>query len=151
MWLVCAGGNIWTRRKQEWINQVCKWDSMEVGAYLGTGLGFSRPKPVFAVQNGINWDKPVFPSFSRPKLGKTVQIWEKLYFKQQKVSEMWLSNWNWTAYSRGQFDKKLWAHDPNFVKIAFALILILIIYSGLTLPMSHQLCCQAMCKMVTLL
>ena len=42
------------------------------------GLGFSRPKPVFPVRNGINWDKPVFPSFSRPKLGKTVQNWEKL-------------------------------------------------------------------------
>ena len=43
-----------------------------------TGLGFSRPKPVFPVQNGINWDKPVFPSFSRPKLGKTVQNCPKL-------------------------------------------------------------------------
>ena len=26
MCLVCAGGNIWTRQKQEWIKQVCKWD-----------------------------------------------------------------------------------------------------------------------------
>ena len=46
---------------------------------LVSGLGFSRPKPVFPVQNGINWDKPVFPSFSHPKLGKTVQNWEKLW------------------------------------------------------------------------
>ena len=55
---------------------------------LVAGLGFSRPKPVFAVQNGINWDKPVFPSFSCPKLGKTVQNWGKLYFKQQNIYEM---------------------------------------------------------------
>ena len=36
-----------------------------------SGLGFSCPQPVFVVQNGINWDKPVFPSFP-------VQNWEKL-------------------------------------------------------------------------
>ena len=42
MWLVGAGGNIWTRRKQEWINQVCKWDSMEVGAYLGSVGNFRQ-------------------------------------------------------------------------------------------------------------
>ena len=47
--------------------------------WFATGLGFSRPKPVFPVQNGIKRDKPVFPSFSRPKLGKTVQNWEKLW------------------------------------------------------------------------
>ena len=45
--------------------------------WFRSGLGFCRPKPVFPVQNEINWDKPAFPSFSRPKLGKTVQNWEK--------------------------------------------------------------------------
>ena len=106
------------------------------------GWVFPVQKPVFAVQNGIKWDKPVFPSFSRPKLGKTVQNLEKLFFEQQKVSQMWLLNWTWTGYSGGQFNKKLLAQNPNFVRIDFALILILIIYSGLTLLMSHQLCCH---------
>ena len=73
-----------------------KWDpgdclNIKMLSYQ-SGLFFSRPKPVFAVQNGINWDKPVFPSFSRPKLGKTVQNREKLYFEQQNISEMWLPN-----------------------------------------------------------
>ena len=45
---------------------------------FSSGLGFSRPKPVFAVQNGINWDKPVFP----------VQNWEKL----SKTGKNYISN-----------------------------------------------------------
>ena len=52
------------------------------------GLGFSRPKPVFPVQNGINCDKPVFPSFSHPKLGKLSKTGKNsaaLYFKPEKV------------------------------------------------------------------
>ena len=70
------------------------------------GLGFSRPKPVFPVQNGINWDKPVFPSFSRPKLGKTVQNWEKLYgtiFQAAKSFQKCVSNKNLTGQTRSSF------------------------------------------------
>ena len=55
-------------------------------------LGFSRLKPVFPVQNGINWDKPVFPSLSHPKLGKSVQNWEKLCrttFTTSKSCQKW--------------------------------------------------------------
>ena len=70
-----------TTPKGEWFPcWVAEWSIMEnmQQQMWFSGLGFSRPKPVFPVQNGINWDKPVFPSFSRPKLGKTVQNWEKL-------------------------------------------------------------------------
>ena len=71
-----------------------------------TGLGFSRPKPVFPVQNGINWDKPVFPSFSRPKLGKTVQNWEKLLrtiFQAAKSFQKCVSNKNLIGQTRSSF------------------------------------------------
>ena len=51
------------------------------------GLGFSRPKPVFPVQNGINWDKPVFPVQNWEKLSKTGKNYMGLYFKLQKVSK----------------------------------------------------------------
>ena len=51
------------------------------------GWVFSRPKPVFTVQNGINWDTPFFPSFSRPKLGKTGKNYAALFFKPQKVPQ----------------------------------------------------------------
>ena len=113
-----------------------------------TGLGFSRPKPVFPVQNGINWDKPVFPSFSRPNLGKTGKNYilsSKTFLKcdyQAKIEQ---------DRQEDNLTKKLWAHNPYFVEKVFALILIIIIYSALTLFMLHQLCCQAMSKVVTLL
>jgi len=51
---------------------------------LETGLGFSRPKPVFPKTCGINWDKPVFPGIYREILGKTGKYWEK-YWKQGNV------------------------------------------------------------------
>ena len=51
---------------QNILNQ-CSLNQMII-IHMIPGLGFCRPKPVFAVQNGINWDKPVFP----------VQNWEKL-------------------------------------------------------------------------
>ena len=52
-----------------------------------TGLGSSRPKLVFPVQNGINWDKPVFPVQNWEKLSKTGKNYAGLYFKLQKVSK----------------------------------------------------------------
>ena len=109
------------------------------------GVGFSRPKPIFAVQNSINWDKPVFPSFSSPKLGKTIfrtakHFWNVTY--QTKIEQDRLEN---------NLTKKLWAQIPKFVKKVFGLILIQITYSGLTMLMSHQLWCQAMSKVVSLL
>ena len=47
------------------------------GGCIQDWLAFSRPKPVFTVQNGINWDKPVFPVFS-------FQNWEKLSKTRKK-------------------------------------------------------------------
>ena len=43
-----------------------------------TGLGFSRPKPVFPVQNGINWDKPAFSQFFQSETGKNCPKLEKI-------------------------------------------------------------------------
>ena len=57
--------------------------------YMYTGLGFSRPKPVFPVQNGINWDKPVFPIQNWEKLSKTGKNYAALFFKPQKFPKMW--------------------------------------------------------------
>ena len=57
------------------------------GDYNFTGLGFSRPKPVFPVQNGINWDKPVFPVQNWEKLSKTGKNYAALFFKPQKVPQ----------------------------------------------------------------
>ena len=54
---------------------------------MKSGLGFSRPKPVFPVQNGINWDKPVFPVQNWEKLSKTGKNYAALLFKHQKVSQ----------------------------------------------------------------
>ena len=57
---------------------------------LRAGLGFSRPKSVFPVQNGINWDKPVFPSFpvqNWEKLSKTGKNYEGIHLKPEKVSK----------------------------------------------------------------
>ena len=53
---------------------------------IQAGLGFSRPKPVFPVQNGINWDKPVFPVQNWEKLSKTGKNYGELYFKKGKVA-----------------------------------------------------------------
>ena len=118
---------------------------------MAAGLFFSRPKPVFAVQNGINWDKPVFPNFP-------VQSWEKLSKtgKNYTSSSKTFMKCNYqTKIEQDRLEdnltKKLWAHNPKFVKKVFALILIQIIYSGLTMLMSHQLWCQAMSVVVTLL
>ena len=75
-------------------------------AWFLAGLGFSRPKPVFPVQNGINWDKPVFPSFSRPKLGKTVQNEEKLsgtIFQAAKSFQKCVPNKNLTGETGSSF------------------------------------------------
>ena len=89
------------------------------------GLCFSRPKPVFPVQNGINWDKLVFPSFSRPKLGKTVQNWEKLCrtIKEKVSKNVILSNKNWTRHTRNSFHTycsyDLWTHNPNLMNSNF--------------------------------
>ena len=55
--------------------------------YCLSRLGFSRPKPVFPVQNGINWDKLVFPSFPvhnweiLSKTGKTHNqiLWTQIF------------------------------------------------------------------------
>ena len=46
-------------------------NAFQHNTYRTTGLGFSRPKPVFPVQNGINWEKPVFPVQNWEKLSKT--------------------------------------------------------------------------------
>ena len=54
------------------------------------GLGFSRPKSVFPVQNGINCDKPVFPSFpvqNWEKLSKTGKNYQGIHLKPEKVSK----------------------------------------------------------------
>ena len=83
---------------------------------LRPGLGFSRPKPVFPVQNGINWDKPVFPSFSRPKLGKTVQNYVELYFKLQKSFQKSVSNKNVTGQTRSSFHNTVVMTKSNEVK-----------------------------------
>ena len=91
-----------------------------------SGLGFSRPKPVFPIQNGINWDKPVFHSLSRPKVGKTVQNWEKLcrtIFQARKVQKCDLLNKNLTRQTRSSFHTYcsyyLWAHNPNLMNSIF--------------------------------
>ena len=49
---------------------------------LHTGLGFSRPKPVLAIQIGINCDEPVFFSYF------FIQNWEKL----SKTGENYISS-----------------------------------------------------------
>ena len=54
-----------------------------------TGLGFSRPKPVFPVQNGINLFFPVFPVQNWEKLGKTGKNYAGLYLSQKKCPKMW--------------------------------------------------------------
>ena len=63
------------------------WGFFKVVVTFNPGLGFSHPKPVFPVQNGINWDKPVFPGFSCQKQGKTGKNYVELDFKQKKYSE----------------------------------------------------------------
>ena len=122
--LCCKIGNIWltwrySQNTPLWMDQVypCRWyfvnpvnegkiGWLRISVRSITGLCFSRPKPVFPVQNGINWDKPVFPSFSRPKLGKTVQNWEKLYgtiFQAAKSFQKCVSNKNLTGQNRSSF------------------------------------------------
>ena len=47
------------------------------------------------------------------------------------------------------FTKKLWAHYWNLFQSPFTLILFLMIPSGHILPMTWQLSCHAMCKMLS--
>ena len=94
------------------------------------GLGFSHPEPVFPVQNGINWDKPGFPIFSCPKQGKTSKTGKKYYISSSKT---FLKCDYQTKIEQDMLEdnltKRLWAHNPKFVKKDFALILIQIIYT----------------------
>ena len=84
---------------------------------LATGLFFSRPKPVFPVQNGINL---FFPS-------QTWKNWKKLcrtIFKARKSFQKCdLSNKNLTRQTRSSFDTycsyDLWTHNPNLMNSNF--------------------------------
>ena len=124
---------------------------------LYAGLGFSRPKPVFPVQNGINWDKPVFPSFSRPKLGKTVQNWEKLcctIFQASKSSPKCdVSNKSLTGQTRGSYNPVVMMYEliiqMLWIEISVILIIQLVLtftHNTIILLPSHVQNCDLICK-----
>ena len=106
------------------------------------GLGFSRPKPVFPVQNGINWDKPVLPSFSRPKLGKTVQKLGKImlhYFSSLKRSPKCdVSNKSLTGQTRGSYNPVVMMYEL-IIQILWTEIFFVILIIQLVLTFTHNI------------
>ena len=105
-----------------WLRSICILIDYRIYSWILAGFGFSRPKPVFPVQNGIIWDK----HFSRPKLGKTVPNWEKVCstifqavksFKKCDVSKKDLTG-HWGSFHKYCSDD-LWAHNPNLRNLNF--------------------------------
>ena len=75
------------RREISYIHSKLNGPFGDYGVPLATGLGFSRPKPVFPVQNGINLFFPVFPVQNWEKLSKTGKNYAALFFKPHKVPQ----------------------------------------------------------------
>ena len=64
-----------------WLRSICILIDYRIYSWILAGFGFSRPKPVFPVQNGIIWDKHIFLVPNWEKLSKTGKKYAALYFK----------------------------------------------------------------------